>query len=46
MKGDIPIGVHVSEYVWVNSVFNRIIKNDGGLDDLQQKVIEMMAEIA
>jgi hypothetical protein len=46
MKGDIPIDVHVSEYVWVNSVFNRIIKNDGELDDLRQKVIEMMDEIA
>lgn len=42
IKGEVPIGIHVSEYVWLNSVFNRIIKNDGGLDELERAIIEYM----
>lgn len=44
VKGEVPISIHVSEYVWLNSVFNRIIKNDGGLDDLESAIIEYMRE--
>lgn len=41
-----PIGVHVSEYVWLHSRFNKIIKNDGDLDELERKIAKYLQEIA
>lgn len=34
-EGVAPAGVHSSEYVWMRTKFDRVVKNDGSLADLE-----------
>ena len=34
----LPNGIHQSEWAWAKSHFDQIIKNDGTLDDLKEKI--------
>ncbi len=42
LKGEIPIGVHISEYGWLTTNFTRIFKNNGTLEDLRADVIRWL----
>lgn len=37
-QGIAPVGVHSSEYVWMKTEFDRVVKNDGSLADLERAV--------
>ena len=37
-----PTGVHSSEYVWARSEFDIVIENDGSLQDLYNKVDDLI----
>jgi hypothetical protein len=37
-EGIVPDGVHSSEYVWMKTEFDRVVKNDGLLADLERAV--------
>jgi predicted kinase len=37
-----PAGVHSSEYVWMGTEFDHVVKNDGSLADLEDSVSQIM----
>lgn len=42
IKGEIPTQVHPSEYSWLNTKFDAVIKNDGTLEELTKDVLPLL----
>ena len=45
-RGKEPHSIHPSEWMWAKSEFDRIIHNDGTLNELQDKVVSLVVNYA